>query len=209
MKVLILTKGIYATQFIAGLTYQYPEHEFFIWTGDDSVWERIKEYEIGISFMYTYKVPAEQVNTHTWINFHPAPLPEYKGRNLCYHAIMNGERWFGVTVHYMDENFDTGDIIEVFKFPIHDWYTAQDLSEKAINTSKSVFQEYLPIILEGRIPQAKKNVGGQYYPKEPIDDYLFLSDQDELKKQIRAITYGSFYPKLDVNGVIYKIVRDE
>src|SRR5688500_1816660 len=63
-------------------------------------------YDIGISFLYPHKVPKEHLDGHTWINFHPAPLPLYRGRNVAYHAIMNGTGSFGGTIHYMDENFD-------------------------------------------------------------------------------------------------------
>lgn len=166
-------------------------------------------YDVGISFMHQHKVPAEQVNTHPWINFHPGPLPEYKGRNLCYHAIMNGERKFGVTVHYMDEDFDTGDIIEVFRFPIHEWWNAEDLSKKTIDISKKVFVEYLPIILENRIPQRRPNVGGAYYKKAKIADVVSLDKDVPLSRFIRAVYFPPFYPKVEIGGVTYKIVKDE
>ena len=87
------------------------------------------DYDLGISFLYTYKIPASEFSKNKiWLNFHPGPLPEYKGRNLCYHAIMNKAPRFGATLHYMDKDFDTGNIIEVITFPIAADYTAGDLS---------------------------------------------------------------------------------
>ena len=163
-------------------------------------------YDIGISFMYQHKVHAEQVNSHTWFNFHPAPLPEYKGRNLCYHAIMNGETEFGATLHYMDENFDTGDIIEVLKFPVQAWDTADTISEGAILFSQVLFKQYLPRILNGEEFPRIPNEGGTYYKKEEIEDYIGVNDYQD--RRIRAITYGKFYPKVDIGGIIYKIVKE-
>lgn len=168
-----------------------------------------EDYDIGISFMYQHKVPAKEVNSHTWINFHPAPLPEYKGRNLCYHAIMNGEKEFGATVHYMDENFDTGDIIDVHSFPISEWYTAQDISDLAISSSMLLFEEYFPRILAGEEFERHPNIGGTYYKKEDIADTINLNSNDSFASFVRAVTYGEFYPRIYIGGVTYKIVKDE
>ncbi|MCK7484433.1 MAG: hypothetical protein MZU97_01920 [Bacillus subtilis] len=38
-------------------------------------------------------------------------LPEYRGGNPIFHVIVNNEAKTGITIHYMDESFDTGDII--------------------------------------------------------------------------------------------------
>lgn len=46
-----------------------------------------------------------------FINCHAGALPYYRGRNVLNWALINGEETFGVTVHYMDEGIDSGDII--------------------------------------------------------------------------------------------------
>lgn len=168
-------------------------------------------YDVGISFMYKHRIPKEQL-TKPWFNFHPAPLPKYKGRNLCYHAIMSGETKFGATLHYMDENFDTGDIIMVNSFPIDEWETAEDLSKEAISSAKDLFLWYFPRILAGEKFPRIPNVGGIYFKKHPIPEFLEIGDERceyFFKNEVRAITYGDFYPKIDIGGVRYKIVRDE
>lgn len=49
------------------------------------------------------------------INFHPGPLPEARGSG--YHAaILEDWGYWGVTAHYMDEEFDTGKIFYVKDF---------------------------------------------------------------------------------------------
>ena len=54
------------------------------------------------------------------INFHQSLLPKYAGRHPLNWAIINGEKVTGITFHYVNENFDEGDItlqkkIRVFK----------------------------------------------------------------------------------------------
>lgn len=45
------------------------------------------------------------------INYHPSLLPKYRGASAMNWAIINGEEETGVTIHYIDEGVDTGDII--------------------------------------------------------------------------------------------------
>lgn len=52
------------------------------------------------------------------INMHVSLLPKYRGAAPMQRAIMEGESETGVTIMYMDEGLDTGDIIDVVKFPI-------------------------------------------------------------------------------------------
>lgn len=164
-------------------------------------------YDIGISFMYQYKISKEQLDK-PWFNFHPAPLPNYRGRNLCYHAIMNEEKNFGASLHYMDENFDTGEIIQIQGFMIESWMTAGDVSDKSIDLSKELFSEYYPRIIKGEnFPEICSNTGGNYYYKTQIEEFIRIPMY--MEKQIRAITAGGFYPKMNIGGIHYKIVRDE
>lgn len=211
MNVLILTNPDY-DHWLNDICIDYMSEHLIFLINNKADFERFTEhfsYDIGISFMYQHKVPAKEVNTHTWFNFHPAPLPEYKGRNLCYHAIMSGEKEFGASLHYMDENFDTGDIIKVGRFPIERWYTAQDLSEHALLVSKSLFREYLPRILADEDFLRYPNGFGIYYKKAEIVDTVSLDKDVPLSRFIRAVTYKEFYPKLEIGGVTYKVVRDK
>lgn len=56
------------------------------------------------------------------INVHPALLPRYRGVAPSYWMLKNRERFAGVTIHYIDEGIDTGDIItqETFEIEDHD-----------------------------------------------------------------------------------------
>ena len=212
MKVLILTKTEYR-KFIVDVVSPYSvQDDKYVWNVtivDETMSFIPLDYDIGISFMWTKKVPARHVNTHTWINFHPGPLPEYKGRNLCYHAIMNMETEFGATIHYMDEGFDTGDIIDVIKFPVKDYYTAGDVSLSAIQCSKTLFELYFPRIIAGEEFERLPNVGVGYYGKGAIPDTLEIRADYGIGQFVRAVTCGDFYPKLNIGGLNYKIVRDE
>ena len=63
--------------------------------------------------------------THACINCHAGKLPFYRGRNVLNWALINGEKDFGVTVHYVDDGVDTGDIIvqEAYEITENDDYS--------------------------------------------------------------------------------------
>jgi methionyl-tRNA formyltransferase len=211
MNVLILTNPEHES-FVYETTRQYANEHLLIVILDKEDANRFFNgfsYDIGISFMYTHKVPAEQVNSKPWFNFHPAPLPEYKGRDLCYHAIMNGEKEFGATIHYMDEGFDTGDIVEVLRFYMKPSDTAEEVSGFAIAASKKLFQDYLPKILETPVFPRIPNRGGTYYKKGQIIEEIPVRPNDPFGQFVRAVTYKDFHPRIDVGGVKYEIVREE
>ncbi|MGB9596837.1 MAG: methionyl-tRNA formyltransferase [Candidatus Poribacteria bacterium] len=64
------------------------------------------------------------------INIHPSLLPKYRGASPIQRAIMNGESETGVTLMFMDEGEDTGDIIFQERVPIGITETSESLSEK-------------------------------------------------------------------------------
>lgn len=161
-------------------------------------------YSIGISFFYNYLVPADEISPpRLWVNFHPAPLPEYRGRNVAYHAILNGETEFGATLHYVDRDFDTGDIIKVSRFPILPHHTAGDIAKLARQKCLELFCDYVPTLLTGQRLPSYKQMGGTYYRKEPINPYINLTP--DLQKSVRAITADPYFAKTVIGGVEYEL----
>lgn len=52
------------------------------------------------------------------VNIHPSLLPKYKGLNAVQQALDNNDNELGVTIHYVDEGMDTGEIIAQEKITI-------------------------------------------------------------------------------------------
>ena len=76
-------------------------------------WVRKDNYDLGVSIGYDKKLPSWLINTPRLqsINIHPSLLPSYRGGNPYFWVIKNREKKTGVTLHIMDENFDTGPVI--------------------------------------------------------------------------------------------------
>lgn len=76
--------------------------------------------DIAVVCSYGKKFPPEFLLSvkDGFVNCHPSLLPEYRGANPYSHVIINGETHTGITLHFMDENFDTGNIIAQKKVEI-------------------------------------------------------------------------------------------
>lgn len=74
--------------------------------------------DLGVVASYNKKLPKELLclSRDGFINLHPSKLPDYRGANPYSHVIINGEKESAITLHFMDEEFDTGDIISQYRF---------------------------------------------------------------------------------------------
>lgn len=89
---------------------------------DGAFAELLEEYkpEIIVVVAYGKILPLNVIEYPKYgcVNLHVSLLPKYRGAAPMQRAIMEGENETGVTVMYMAEGLDTGDIISVERFPI-------------------------------------------------------------------------------------------
>lgn len=96
------------------------EHEIFTTLNPPK--HELNPFDLGVSYCYPRKItePLLSLPPKGFVNYHPGPLPKYKGPKESTDAINNKEMYWGVTVHKMDENYDTGPIIEVLNIELHE-----------------------------------------------------------------------------------------
>lgn len=75
---------------------------------------------VSMSFNQIFKNAIINLPRLNIINCHAGKLPFYRGRNVLNWALINDEKEFGITVHFIDEGIDTGDIILQNNYPITD-----------------------------------------------------------------------------------------
>jgi methionyl-tRNA formyltransferase len=82
----------------------------------------LSQFDLGVSYCYPRKITEPLLSTPKkgFVNYHPAPLPKYKGPNEYQDAIKNKEVNWGVTVHKMTENFDDGEILKIKEIKLHE-----------------------------------------------------------------------------------------
>lgn len=85
------------------------------------------------------------------INVHGSLLPQYRGGAPIQRSIINGESVTGVTIMYMAEGLDTGDMISRVEVPIEDSDTSGTLFEKLSLAGADLLARTLPEIEAGKV----------------------------------------------------------
>lgn len=106
------------------------------------------------------------------VNLHGSLLPKYRGAAPIQRAVIDGAEKTGITLMYMAEGMDTGDMIAKCETEVGDKSAAQLFDELSVAGAKLLL-EYLPKIEDGSAPREKQNEAeASYAPmvfKENID----------------------------------------
>lgn len=147
------------------------------------------------------------------INFHYGKLPEYRGRFIVTHLILNGEKSTHVTAHFMDEGIDTGDIIFEKQVKILPNDTARTLYFRCTETALLLFEKVLNYAISKKPFPKFKQIGKVNYfaHKEPNDGMVYLSwDQKTIEKFIRAMTFPPISkPLIQIGNLKFEININE
>ena len=86
------------------------------------------------------------------INLHPALLPKFGGKgmfgqNVHRAVVESGEKESGITIHFVNKEFDKGQIIAQFRCNVSQEDTAEDIDKKI----RVLEQSYLPVVIENTI----------------------------------------------------------
>ncbi len=141
------------------------------------VLEQIKSLEADLAVVtsYSQKFSQELLGTTIdgFVNVHPSLLPEYRGPNPYTHVLLNNEVQTGVTIHKMDANFDTGDILLQNVLPILPNDTMGTLFNKLNRLSADLLLQFLVLYETNGMPkgvsQDKLN-RPQYYASKIIPE---------------------------------------
>ncbi|MEK7378676.1 MAG: formyltransferase, partial [Candidatus Binatota bacterium] len=126
------------------------------------------------------------------INLHGSLLPKYRGRSPVNWVLVNGENETGVTLHYMVEKADAGDIIAQRRVLIDREDTALSLFRKMTVAAAKLLKETYPLIKAGTAPrtpqdsQSASTFGG----RRPEDGKItWESPAFSIYNLIRAVTH--------------------
>jgi methionyl-tRNA formyltransferase len=106
---------------------------------------------VSMSFNQIFKTEIINIPKLKIINCHAGKLPYYRGRNILNWVLINDEKEFGITVHFVDSGIDTGDILLQEDFPISDMDNYATLLEKAYTGCANILYKALTNIQRGVI----------------------------------------------------------
>jgi methionyl-tRNA formyltransferase len=162
------------------------------------------DVDLVISFLFwkLIREPLISLGRIGCLNFHPAPLPDFRGLGGYNIAVLEGLAEWGVSCHFVDERFDTGDLVEVQRFTIDpDAHTSFSLDVETGNHLVALFRSVIERTLAGaelpRTPQSE----GRYVSREDFERLRVVRPGDDLDRKLRAFWYPP-YPGavLEVDG---------
>ncbi|PID28295.1 MAG: phosphoribosylglycinamide formyltransferase [Candidatus Cloacimonadota bacterium] len=124
---------------------------------EDNLLEEIKKNKIDLVVLagFMKKISAKFIERAKVpvINIHPALLPAYGGKGMFGSAVHKavfeaGEKISGVTVHYINENYDEGAIIKQKETDISDCSSAEEIAAKVLKLEHSVYGEVIIDLLK-------------------------------------------------------------
>jgi methionyl-tRNA formyltransferase len=167
---------------------------------EKSVQRRVRDLEpdIGISTLFDYILRPSflDIFEEEVINLHPAYLPYNRGQYPNVWSIVDGTP-AGTTLHYIDPEIDTGDIIARKSVEVEPVDTGKTLYEKLERASLELFRETWPTIVSGtvsRVEQRKEE--GTYHRTEDVDqiDEIDLEASYKARDLINILRARTFPP---------------
>jgi len=84
------------------------------------------------------------------LNIHPALLPSFTGLDAQHQAFDYGVKISGCTVHFVDENLDSGPILVQAAVPVLNDDTAETLAARILEQEHRIYTEAIKIVLSGK-----------------------------------------------------------
>lgn len=141
---------------------------------------------------FNYKIPRILLESTKdgFINVHPSMLPKYRGGNPYSRVLINGETETGVTIHFMDESFDTGDIIAQKPYHIHSKATMGTIFNELNVLGIELLLQVLRAYENQPLPRIKQPVGDFVSGKGLSEKELFINynrTAEEIERFVRAL----------------------
>jgi len=166
--------------------------------------ERLEDVDLVISFLFWKRIRAPLIDLPRLgcLNFHPAPLPDMRGVGGYNVAVLEGRRDWGVSCHFVDEDFDTGDIVAVHRFELDpESATAFSLDLESQERLVTLFQEVLGQALAGKELPRRPQGEGRYVSRAELEELRRLRPGDDVDRKLRAFWYPPWPgATLDVEG---------
>ena len=126
------------------------------------------------------------------LNLHGSLLPRYRGRCPLNWVLVNGERETGVTLHYMEERPDRGDIVGQKRLAIEPEDTALTLFARMTAAAGALMRETYPLLRAGAAPSAPQDQSqASYCGGRGPEDGLISWDKEAMAvyNLVRAVTH--------------------
>jgi phosphoribosylglycinamide formyltransferase-1 len=127
--------------------------------------EILKEHRVDLIALsgYLRKLPPVTIRAYRnrIVNIHPALLPKYGGKGMyglrVHTAVLEaGETESGATIHYADDIYDHGEIIEQDKIPVYPEDTPETLAARVLKVEHQLYPRVIKNLAEKILKERKQ-----------------------------------------------------
>ena len=143
------------------------------------------------SFVFNKKL-LKNIDKNKIFNFHPA-TPKYRGRDVSHFACYFKEKYFGGTMHLINEKIDKGKIIDIKKYKLKKYLSHYDYTKIGHKAIKFLLKKNLKKIINNKLKIKKIKWSNKLYTRK-----MFLRNM-KIKQNISEKNLNhlirSFYTK--------------
>lgn len=173
-------------------------------------------YDLGLSAFCSRLIPKKTIKLFTLgiTNLHFSLLPKYKGQYPTVYAIANGDKKTGVTLHWIDQGTDSGNIITQKEVPITEIETGHSLFQKCLDIAVLLFIEQLQFYKTSSWPQdrpqrTEKELENRINFKLPNNGQVDWSwPGEKIYNFLRALYHPDYpMPEIEIANEKFQIIK--
>lgn len=122
---------------------------------------------------FSQRIPAAMLALPKlgFLNLHPSLLPAYRGPSPLFWFFRDGGGSGGVTIHFMDEGLDTGDIAAQAPLDFPEGISGAEADRLCANLGGQSMVEVVQWLGRGTLLRRKQSERGSYFPSPSMDDF--------------------------------------
>jgi methionyl-tRNA formyltransferase len=129
--------------------------------------------DIACVACFSQRIPAAllSVPRSGFLNVHPSLLPHYRGPYPLFWMLRHGDRRFGATIHFMDEQLDTGDIAAQAEVDLPDGVSGEEADSALSQYGAELLLEVLHRLGNHQLYRRAQPPGGSYFSAPQAVDF--------------------------------------
>ncbi|MEM7335842.1 MAG: methionyl-tRNA formyltransferase, partial [Chloroflexota bacterium] len=122
---------------------------------------------------FSHRLPPQilQIPTAGCLNVHPSLLPQFRGAAPIFWAFRQGVQETGVSIHWMDEGFDTGDVVAQRPFRLSNGISAPETEWALAHMGGQLLVEVLEQLAANQVSATRQPTGGYAAPWPAASDF--------------------------------------
>lgn len=176
----------------------------------------IYQVNLGLMMTFPYKIPGSvfELPAKGFYNVHPGPLPRYRGADPVFQQLRRQEKYAGVTIHILDEGFDTGELVMIERIKIESTDSYGMLTTKLANLACTLTGFLVRLAAMDKViaSRPQKESDAMYYPRQGPADILInwqTMNAGEIAALIRACNPWNKGAVTQINNQVIRLLEAE